>query len=195
VIAQPVRLRQLRVQPEPCTAPAIAGFQFSGYSSAAGRIGSQYAGTEDAAKAACFHEYGSAATDTSPWRGIQFAESGEFDEVEVPFRSGLELRSGAWMARNPQGMAKWYDGGGHVVDFPTHLNEQQFRRGLKRLRELGWTDQRTRLGERVCWRGRGGGEWEGQEERRREDRLHTSTTGRVVQIYVCKFMFACTLAR
>ena len=146
MVAQPVRLRQLRVLPEPCSAPAIAGFQFSGFSSTAGRIGSQYGGAEHAAKAACLHEYGVAVTDTNPWRGIQYADSGEFEEVEVPFRSGLELRSGTWMARNPKGMAKFYEGGGHVVDFPVFLSAGQFRKGLQRLRELGWTDQRTRLG-------------------------------------------------
>lgn len=43
-------------------------------------------------------------------------------------------------------MAKWYEGGGHVVDFPLHLTNQQFTAGLEKLREVGWTDRRTRLG-------------------------------------------------
>ena len=119
ICAQPLRLRQLRVLPVPCSGPAIKGVPMSAFSPDAGRVqeaervpsaqhstdpkgedggggGDGAAGAPVSRQASCFPAYAAAQVDRGMWKGIAWDEGGKLHSVPVRYRSASALKSGSW---------------------------------------------------------------------------------------------------
>jgi hypothetical protein len=131
ICAQPLRLRQLRVLPVPCSGLAINGIPMRAFSPDAGRVqeaaeaearvpraqhatepqggggggdgAAGAAGAEVSRQASCFPAYAAAQVDRGMWKGIAWDEGGKLHSVPVRYRSASALKSGSWQARNPAG--------------------------------------------------------------------------------------------